>query len=269
VLDHWHRVKAGQSGDAVIVTDYMTAGGGWDGPNADDDKVAVVSGWLVADPPLDASTPPPGQVEWSDGSDQQVELISAADALQGLIHEAGNQKCDGCVQVVVTGAHLSTASHTTTRGVATLPVWEFEFQPAHEPMVPVSYVAVKGALSDTQSSLPDGGEWVIDYLDEAYGDAQSTELSVTFVGSPWAGDNPCGADYSAQAVESDEAVAIVLIESHRWTGDGGVACPAVGARRTAVAHLASPLGDRVVLEIRFGTPVTLVDAPPPTDNPQN
>lgn len=38
-------------------------------------------------------------------------------------------------------------------------------------------------------------------------------------------------------------------------------CSAVGARRTATATLAAPLGSRAVLDIQQGTPVPLVLAP--------
>lgn len=66
-------------------------------------------------------------------------------------------------------------------------------------------------------------------------------------------------DYTAEAVESDLAV-VVIVTRHPRVGLGE-ACTAVGARRTATATLVAPLGDRVVLDLQQGAPVSLVLAP--------
>ena len=71
-------------------------------------------------------------------------------------------------------------------------------------------------------------------------------------------DKPCGDDYTAEAVESDLAV-VVIVTRHPHATIG--ACSAVGARRTATATLAAPLGDRVVLDLQTGAPVQVVLAP--------
>jgi hypothetical protein len=78
---------------------------------------------------------------------------------------------------------------------------------------------------------------------------------VSFVGSPGPASQPCGADYTAEAVESDLAV-VVIVTEHR--NPGLATCTAVGARRTAAVELASPLGDRAVLEVREGLPVPVL-----------
>jgi len=56
----------------------------------------------------------------------------------------------------------------------------------------------------------------------------------------------CGEDYTAEAIESELAV-VVIVTRHPHLTIG--ACSAVGARRTATAMLAAPLGDRVVLDL--------------------
>jgi hypothetical protein len=61
-------------------------------------------------------------------------------------------------------------------------------------------------------------------------------------------------------VESDLAV-VVIVTRHPHSPPVAVACAAVGARRTATARLAAPLGDRAVLDLRMGTPVPVVLAP--------
>ena len=68
---------------------------------------------------------------------------------------------------------------------------------------------------------------------------------------------PCGEDYTAEAVESDLAV-VVVVARHPHAAPFGAACSAVGARRTATATLAAPLGDRAVLDLQTGTPVPVV-----------
>jgi len=273
VLDHWAALKASGPPDAVVVTDDMTSGGGWGGPNANDDKIAVISGLLTADPPLATDVPSDGDVVWPDGTTQAVQLISAADALAAMIAETGTPKCDGCTPVVVTGAHLTTGRHATPVGDASLPVWQFEFKPADDPMQPITYVAVKGAFSEQNDAVPgtDVGGWglPVDDLDRAYGNSQSASLTVSFTGAPYDGSNPCGADYSATAVESDLAVAVVITESHRPGVSTGGACLSFARERSVVAQLSRPLGNRVVLQVRYGTPVEVIDGPAPTDDLSN
>ena len=77
-------------------------------------------------------------------------------------------------------------------------------------------------------------------------------MTVSFTGSPWPTAQPCGADYTGEAVESANAVVvIVLTHPHR----ANEACTAIGARRTTVVQLAQPLGERAVLEVQQGLPV--------------
>jgi hypothetical protein len=81
-----------------------------------------------------------------------------------------------------------------------------------------------------------------------------TEVTVTFVGAPSSGDQPCGEDYTAEAVESDLAVVVIVVRHPHLTLG---ACSAVGATRTAVAKLVAPLGDRAVLQVYDGTPIRI------------
>ncbi len=92
------------------------------------------------------------------------------------------------------------------------------------------------------------------------GSVSGTELTVAFVGAPDPGNKPCGEDYTAEAVESDLAV-VVIVTRHPHVGLFPQGCSAVGARRTATATLTAQLGDRVVLDVQQGTPVPVVLAP--------
>ena len=95
-------------------------------------------------------------------------------------------------------------------------------------------------------------------IESATGTAGGRQLTVTFVGAPLPGDQPCGEDYTAVAVESDLAV-VVIVTRHPHVTIG--ACSAVGAQRTATVELAAPLGDRTVLDVQQGLPVSVALTP--------
>jgi hypothetical protein len=92
----------------------------------------------------------------------------------------------------------------------------------------------------------------------ASGSATGRELTVSFVGAPGPGSQGCGADYTGEAVESSEAVVVIVIE-HPNLSIG--ACTAEGAPRTATVELAAPLGNRTVLEVQQGLPVAVTLIP--------
>ena len=106
-----------------------------------------------------------------------------------------------------------------------------------------SSVVVVGELNDPPVGLA---------IDSASGTVGGRELTVAFIGAPLPGDQACGEDYTAQAVESDLAV-VVIVTRHPRLEFG--ACSAAGARRTASVELAAPLGERAVLEVQQGRPV--------------
>ncbi|TDC27790.1 hypothetical protein E1211_28820 [Micromonospora sp. 15K316] len=78
------------------------------------------------------------------------------------------------------------------------------------------------------------------------------EITVTFYGAPGPASRPCGADYTAETVESATAVAVIVTETARGTAD---VCPAIAAWRTLTVPLDRPLGERAVLELQQGVPV--------------
>ncbi|MEU7927998.1 hypothetical protein [Micromonospora sp. NPDC049107] len=85
----------------------------------------------------------------------------------------------------------------------------------------------------------------------------STRLTVTFTGTREPATRPCGADYHAEAVESANAVVVIVIAQPHAANE---VCTLVGYRRTANLNLAQPLGQRVVLEARQGQRVPLTTA---------
>jgi hypothetical protein len=228
-LDRWAAaVEAAGGQQGFSVTEGKTGQiGDWELAVGSNNKAALSAGLVEAAAPLPPDVPSPGEVRWEDGSTLQVPLISAAEAL-GEIHADGAD-CGGCTDLTplqVTGATLSTGRVSTSRGPATVPMWEF---------------SVEGTAVTV-------GTWI----ESASGSASSRELTVTFIGAPGPASEGCGADYTAEAVESSLAVVVIVIE-HRNPLSG--ACSAVGAERTATVQLAVPLGERAVLEVVEGTPV--------------
>ena len=69
------------------------------------------------------------------------------------------------------------------------------------------------------------------WIESAEVSADGRRLTATFVGSPQPATGPCGTDYTGRAVESANAV-VVIIDEHPY-GGGGYACNAMGAMRTA------------------------------------
>lgn len=151
--------------------------------------------------------------------------------------------------------HLTSGPIQTTRGRATAPIWEFTVQGT---AVKVTRVALADPV--VVASQGEGDPQVGLAIDSASGTVGGRELTVAFVGAPDPGDKPCGEDYTAEAVESDLA-AVVIVTRHPHVAPFGEACSAVGARRTASATMAAPLGERVVLDLQQGTPIPVVLAP--------
>jgi hypothetical protein len=178
--------------------------------------------------------------------------MSAQDAIVA-IESTTAAPCPDCEMLLVTEAHLSSGPIQTTRGPATVPIWEFTVQGT---AVKVTRVAIANPIV----VAPDEGGWGLGLaIDSASGTVDGSELTVAFVGAPDPGNMACGEDYTAEAVESELAV-VVIVTRHPRVGPIE-ACSAVGAQRVATAILAAPLGDRVVLDLQQGASVSLVLPP--------
>jgi hypothetical protein len=234
----------------VPVGDLTGQLGDWE-PTNEDDKLALLSGQIVAAGALPAAPRRTGDVVWEGGKGRPFPLISADEALNQVA--AAAEDCGECVPLQVTGARLTTVRIQTTRGPATAPAWEFKLKGT---AVRVTRVAVASSSTVTVTPPsrdpfgPTGGIAV----ESATTTTSGRQLSVAFTGAPGPGTEPCGADYSAQAVESAHAVAVIVIERRHAAEED---CDALGARRTAAVELTQPLGERAVLEVQQGLPVAL------------
>lgn len=215
-------------------------------------KEALSAGRVEAASTLPGAPTPAGTIVWANGTRQDVPLISADGALTQL-RDSGTGDCSGCAPLKLTGARLTTMTVPTTRGPATAPAWEYTLDGT---TVRLARVAVDPSAIVRVTPPP----WDADHpheglaIESATTTTASSELTVTFTGAPGPRSKPCGADYGAEAAESDLAVVVIVIE-YRHAKDE--ACLAIGAQRSATLKLSRPLGERAVLEVTQGLPVEL------------
>jgi hypothetical protein len=241
-----------RSGGASItfVGDLTGQIGTWEAANGQN-KAALMAGMLEAPHGLSSEAPGRDQVKWLDGTTLDVGVLSAADTLAALVDAAGGS-CDDCVPLEITDASQATGLVDTSRGAANAPIWVYSIAGT---TVKVTRVAVDESVTVNPppwnaNNPPQGIA-----IDSATGAPDSKKLTVSFIGSPGGGEKPCGADYTAEAVESELAVVVIVIEERNPTPG---ACPAGGAIRTAKLTLVDVLGNRAVLEVQQGLPVAVV-----------
>ena len=259
-LARWDAAVAASAGQAprvfVPVGELTGQVGTWEPEVGDNNKLALMAG-EVTNGSLPSGGRSTGEVRWDDGVTRPVEVLTAEQALQQLI-AAGNHDCTGCRPLRVTGANLVTTQIQTSRGGATVPTWQYTVEGTQ---VRITRVAVDPAQSLTVNPPPwdatnaPVGLWI----SAAEVSADGRRLTATFVGSPGPATGPCGVDYTGRAVESANAV-VVIIDEHPYAGGGEQACNAIGYTRTATVDLAAPLGERAVLEVMQGQPVPVTMA---------
>ena len=253
VLSAWAAAVAAAGEHAAVTPVGELTGqvGDWEEAVGDNNKRALMAGLVAANGPLSEEPPPDGEVTWQDGTTTKVPLLSAQDAIVA-IEATTDAPCSDCTMQLVTAAELTSGPIQTSRGPAMAPRWEFSVEGT---AVKVTRVAIANPVVVSPDEV---GSQLGLAIDSASGSVGGTELIVAFVGAPDPADKPCGEDYTAEAVESDLAV-VVIVTRHPQATIG--ACSAVGARRTATATLAAPLGDRAVLDLQQGTPVPVVLTP--------
>ena len=253
-LSRWAAAAAGAGGSGFVLVGESTlmVGDDW-GPNIDGNnaKMAWGAGLFVTANPLPSEAPPGGRIEWQDGTTHAVPVISAQQALTDM-KAAGVSSCPDCTPLQITGARLTTATFQSSRGPAQIPAWEFSLKDTD---VKLDQAAVGSQFTAPPEPTPNdratgqqvAQPWVGPPVDSATVAADGMTLTVGFVGAPDTGDKPCGADYSAEAVESDTAVVVIVYEHQN---SGPAMCSAVGAFRTAQVALAKPLGNRTLIDLQ-------------------
>jgi hypothetical protein len=252
-LARWADAVAKSGGAKVsFVGDLTGQLGDWEPTVAKNHEPALAAGLLTAPTPLSDGNPGRKQVRWLGGDSIDVDVLSAADALEDLIAAAGGATCDDCLPLRVTEANLATGLVGTSLGPAEAPLWVFTIEGTD---VRVTRVAVDPSVTVAPPPFnadhpPDGVS-----IDLATGTPGARKLTVSFSGAAKDGSVACGADYTAEAVESDLAVVVIVIERRNPTE---TACRPAAKTRTATVTLKEPLGARAVLEVRQGLPVPVV-----------
>ncbi|MBU2665391.1 hypothetical protein KOI35_17940 [Actinoplanes bogorensis] len=197
-----------------------------------------------------------GEAVWPTGERVSLSVISAAEGLSRL---AQGRDCAGCVPHTVTAARLTTMRVATSRGPATVPAWEYTLQGTKMRVLrtaldsgPTSVDPPAGNPDD----IPDGN------APESFR-VEGRRLILKLVGPAEGADKPCGEDYRPEAVEGENAVA-VLVQRRPYSGPepstpSGTewGCTLVGHERFATVTLTAPLNGRTVLEVQQGQPVPL------------
>jgi hypothetical protein len=246
-------VRASGGATITFVGELTSQIGTWDAEDGDNNKLALIAGLVESMTDLPTDTPTRRQVKWLDGTTIDVNLLSAARTLEDLI-DAGQGECPDCDPLRVTEATLATGLVETSRGPAEIPMWVYGLAGT---TVRITRVAVDASV--TVNPPP----WNADdppqgiSIDWARGSEESRELVVGFIGAGADATKPCGADYTAEAVESELAVVVIVVEERNPTP---VACTLEGHARTAEVRLDAKLGDRVVLEVKQGLPVSVETA---------
>ena len=245
-------VKAAGGLPSFIPTSDTTlmVGDDW-GPTIDGSaaKLALMGGDFSASITLPPETPPDGQIRWPDGTTESTGVLSASAAFDDMAANAST--CSDCTSsLVVTSATLTTATFETSRGPAVAPAWEFglENTPVKIDKLAVATKTIDVPQIDWDPNNPPVGM----RIESAQIDATGLKLTADFVGAGNGADKPCGADYTAEAVESDNAVVVIVYVHNNTTP---AFCTLEGHPRSAEVTLAKPLGNRAVLEDQTGQPV--------------
>ncbi len=251
---------AGGSGFVLVGESTLFVGNDW-GPNIDggNAKMAMMAGLFVAQSPLPSEAPPDGTIQWSGGATHAVAVISAQQAFTDMKASA-ESSCPDCTPLDVTGARLTTATFQSSRGPAQVPAWEFSLKDTDvklDQIAVASQVATPPPPAPNDSAPSVDNPWVGPPVQSATVDASGLTLNLAVVGAESTGDKPCGADYTAEAVESATAVVVIVYE-HR--NNLPAACSAVGFYRTVAVTLAKPLGARTVLDLQ-AQPISVAAAP--------
>jgi hypothetical protein len=246
-LAHWDAAVAsgaGGTGFVLVGESTLFVGSDW-GPNIDggNAKMAWYAGLFVAATPLPSEAPPDGRIQWHDGTTGAVPVISAQQAFADM-KAAGVSPCADCTPLQITGARLTIATFQSSRGPAQAPAWEFSLEDTD---VKLDQVAVGRRITPPPGADQAAQTSVGPAVQSATVDASGMTLTVTVVGAEYGADKPCGADYTAEAVESDTGVVVIVYE-HRNTLPAS--CSAVGYFRTARVTLAKPLRSRTLIDLQ-------------------
>ena len=270
VLDRFEDSDRGRL-SIVAAMPLLTQVGDWEPRLGNGAKLAFSRLLIEAATTLPDEVPAPGEATWSSGAKQTFPLISARSALAQAT--AGSLPCEttspspggtnraeapgvtdsaGCSPLLVTGASLTSTSLQTSRGAASVPAWEFILAGTS---VRLRYVAVAPERLTTTPPLTEVFGPFVTEVKAATVSADGRQVTVQIAGSGPTSIGGCGADYRADAVESATAVVVIAQGLPNPAASSDQVCTSQLYLRTVTATLTTPLGDRVVLDPRYGQPV--------------
>jgi len=217
-----------------------------------DDKFAFWSGQLDLKVPLPAAGPS-AEVVWQSGARMTLPLLPAGQVFRGLTE--GKSPClNHCgTRLSVTAVKAGTRTVQTSRGQATVPVWEFSIAGYAEPF---AYPAV-APQQPTRPMPPTTAYPVIPGATSASWTGTSAD-GLKLTGRVPHGS--CGELLPGEVYETDAVV--VLIGHTKSKLKPGMACTLALRASPMTFRLARPLGNRTVLDLVSGAPQVQQPASP-------
>jgi hypothetical protein len=224
---------------------------------AETEKEILYGMGIVLDAPLPSDIPDKAELRWVSGATRSIAVLPADATFSAMLTRL-RANCGGCTPSLsarVTAARPTTVSIDTVDGPVIAPAWEYAL---------AGYGArlVMPAVPPAEALVPPTAPWDSAHpplglsFQTVKSTSDGTRLTVGFVGGKGHADEPCGEDYTAEAVTGKHAV-VIIIHTQRYHGavGQGMGCDLVGYPREAVVTLDPPLGNRVVLEGLVGQPV--------------
>ncbi|WP_460965483.1 hypothetical protein [Pedococcus soli] len=247
LLDRFAAVQKGGDPLALAIPpgEMVSQDGTWEDAVGDNDKRASLSGHLVAIAPLPTSSDK-GVVVDGTGRRVPTSLVSATDTLAEMTRVRTD--CNGCTDLGVTSARLTTMQVSTSSGTATVPAWRFALKGTAVGLLRVA-LPDSALVEPPEETSPQPGDGP--RVDSWSPGPDVRTIRLHFVGAPDA-TGPCGADYRAEQWSSGTAVVVTVVHVPRTPPPTDVACPAIGALRTVDVALDDPVASRTVLDLAGG-----------------
>ncbi|HKD97539.1 MAG TPA: hypothetical protein VKB69_08025 [Micromonosporaceae bacterium] len=255
-----------------------------DGDGTDATKLALAQGWFQLRAPL-LLPPPPGTVTFADGTTMKVPLQTVEDAYRQIATEppagcgatpapvvptplpttpdavppdsagpsdgggsSGSTGTVPCKLLTITNLTLGTDHLLTSRGVATVPVWQFHVpgldKPVERVAVDPSAITPPPGIDSPGADLPGivGGQSIQS--------VDGTALTFRVV------LGHCDVDVHALVYEDAD---VVVVGATKTTPKH--ICDDMAVIQPLDVTLGSPLGARVVLDVSTGNPLSVTNLP--------
>jgi predicted small lipoprotein YifL len=259
ILDRWEAAYAAAKQPVFVPLDAFRPG--MVNLSAPENEKDIEDHRFVLDGPVPFDVPVGATLRWPSGQTRAITALTATQAYEAMTARY-REECGGCSPtgtIRITGARLTTAPIDAIDGPVTVPAWEFTLD---------GYQArlVMAAVPATEALVPPEAPWDSAHppLGLSFLTAKSTSdgrtVTVDFTGAQFGADQPCGKDYTLEAVTSVHAV-VIIVRTVDYKGLAGFgACNMMGFPRTASVQLPEPLGNRVLLEGTTGHPATVTKA---------